>query len=135
MKKLFLDANILFTATHNPDGKAAFIIALGAKGYWNLFTSSFAREEARRNLLLKFPANMPRFTQIIKDINIAAEVIDTPCPDILPVKDRPIFQAAIGCGATHLITGDIAHFGPLMKHARKTFGVQVITPSDFLSSL
>ena len=32
MKRLFLDANVLFTAAHNPSGKAALIIELATMG-------------------------------------------------------------------------------------------------------
>ena len=48
--RLFLDANILFTAAHNPKGKARLVIELGTQGYWELFSSRNALEEARRNL-------------------------------------------------------------------------------------
>jgi uncharacterized protein len=30
--RLFLDANVLFTAAHNPQGKAALLISLGQHG-------------------------------------------------------------------------------------------------------
>ena len=30
--RIFLDANILFTAAHNPNGKAALVIELGRSG-------------------------------------------------------------------------------------------------------
>lgn len=48
--RVFLDANVLFTAAHNPGGKAAFVITLGSEGLFLLSTSAYAREEARRNL-------------------------------------------------------------------------------------
>ena len=38
--RLFLDANILFTAAHNPKGKAALVIELGQAGLWQLVTSA-----------------------------------------------------------------------------------------------
>jgi len=47
--RLFLDANILFTAAHNPDGKSALIVDLGAQGYRRMLSSDYAAEEARRN--------------------------------------------------------------------------------------
>jgi len=53
---IFLDANVLFTAAHNPSGKAALIVELGAQGHWQTLTSTLAVEEARRNLDIKFPA-------------------------------------------------------------------------------
>jgi predicted nucleic acid-binding protein len=53
--KLFLDANVLFTAAHNLSGKAAFVIELAKEGHWKVVTSGYAIEEARRNLEIKFP--------------------------------------------------------------------------------
>lgn len=34
MKRLFFDANVLFTAAHNPHGKAALVIEPGIGGQW-----------------------------------------------------------------------------------------------------
>ena len=48
--RVFLDANVLFTAAHNPNGKAALVITLGAEGLFQLATSAYPKEEARRNL-------------------------------------------------------------------------------------
>jgi predicted nucleic acid-binding protein len=50
---LFLDANVLFTAAHNPNGKAALVIELQAKASWTIVTSAYAREEAQRNIRIK----------------------------------------------------------------------------------
>lgn len=48
------------------------------------------------------------------------------------VKDAIIFQAAMTCGATHLLTGDLRHFGPLMNRPDATFSIIVQTVSSFL---
>jgi predicted nucleic acid-binding protein len=135
MKRLFLDANILFTACHNPDGKAAFIISLAAEGAWKLFTSAFALEEARRNLAVKFPALEIRLDEWLGVITVVPERLDAPFPEMLADKDRPIFQAAYSCGATHLLTGDLVHFGRYMMKFAETHGVKIMTPSQFLVSL
>lgn len=135
MISLFLDANVLFTAAHNPDGKASFIIALGTEGIWKLFTSALAIEEARRNLVAKCPDARSRFQDLLGSINIVPEQMDAPFPDGLPEKDRPIFQAAFACRATHLITGDILHFGRLMMKPKKTFGILIMTAARFLQSV
>ncbi len=135
MIRLFLDANVLFTGAHNPDGKAAFIITLGAEGAWRLFTSAFAAEEARRNLTVKYPEAVAQFKRQLGFVTVAPERTDSPFPDGLPAKDRPIFQAAYACKATHLLTGDIAHFGRFMMKPEKTLGITVMTPAQFLKSL
>ena len=41
--RLFLDANVLFTAMHNPRGKAALVIELGDLGHWELYSSLSTR--------------------------------------------------------------------------------------------
>ena len=39
-----------------PDAKAALIIEIGRNGAWQLATSPYSAEEARRNVASKFPA-------------------------------------------------------------------------------
>lgn len=135
MKRLFLDANVLFTAAHNPDGKAALIISFGKEGILQLCTSAFAVEEARRNLAAKYPASLKQLGDILKTAAIVSERPDALFPPDLIEKDRPIFQAALACKATHLITGDTAHFGSFMRRPAKTFGLLVMTPAQILDYL
>lgn len=130
MNRLFLDANVLFTAAHNPDGKASLIISLGTKGAWEVFTSGFAVEEARRNIVVKYPSFENKFNKLISAITIVSETTGVPYPPDLIEKDRPIFQAAHACRASHLITGDIAHFGK----PDETEGIIILTAAMFLSS-
>jgi hypothetical protein len=52
-------------------------------------------------------------------------------PDIqLPDKDAPIQFAAIAAKATHLLTGDLRHFGGYF--GQKLGGVLVMPPGDYL---
>ena len=135
MNRLFLDANVLFTAAHNPDGKASLIISLGIKGAWEVYTSGFAVEEARRNIAVKYPSFEKNFNELISEITIVSETPDAPYPPELNEKDRPIFQAAHACRASYLITGDIAHFGAFMSKPKESAGIIILTPAMFLSSL
>ena len=61
MDRLFLDANVLFTATHRPQGKAGFPLQTAAlpSPPWRLLSSAYAIEEARRNLQNKLPDSLP----------------------------------------------------------------------------
>jgi uncharacterized protein len=132
--RLFLDANVLFTAAHNPSGKAALIIDLGVQGNWEVVSCSYAIEEARRNISMKFPDCLERFETSISAILKVPTRSGLSCPIPLPEKDRPILEAAIHCRATHLLTGDIKDFGPFMNHPRLTGGVVIQTVSEFLDS-
>ena len=133
--RLFFDANTLFTAAHNPKGKAAFIIDLGAQGYWGLYTSTYAIEEARRNLEAKFPNALADLGKLLTAFQTGPESRTHPCLPGLPNKDCPIYLAALGCRATHLLTGDLRDFGPFMNQPKKTNGLLIQTVAQFLEAL
>ena len=135
MTLLFLDANVLFTAAHNPEGKAAFVIASGKAGLWNLATSSYAREEARRNLERKFPEVVPAFNELLTCFRVVGHPPDGPLLPGLAAKDQPIFQAVLACGASHLLTGDLRDFGPFMNRPDETLRICIQTVAEFLDAL
>lgn len=129
---MFLDANVLFTAAHNPGGKAAFVIELGTRGHWALATSRYALEEARRNLDRKFPQFVDGLRPLLRGVRFVEHRPALRFPAALTEKDRPIFQAAVAWGATHLLTGDMKDFGPFMNKPEETFGIVVQTVAEFL---
>lgn len=133
--RIFLDANILFTAAHNPKGKAALVTELGQAGLWQLVTSTYALEEAHRNLALKFPNGLERLGVLSQYMRIASDTAGAECPSGLPNKDCPIFRAAHACRADVLLTGDIRDFGFLMNDRSKTGGLLIQTVADFLNAL
>ena len=135
MKRLFLDANVLFTAAHNPDGKAALILELAGAGHWEALTSTYAVAEARRNLERKAPQQAPALRELLRNVRVVAATKGAGCLLPLPEKDRPIFASALEAGATHLLTGDIKDFGPFMNDAEQTAGVLIQTVGEFLASL
>lgn len=135
MTRLFLDANVLFTVAHNPNGKAAFLISLGRIADLQFATSPYALEEARRNLARKAPHALGALETITKPIHLVSDHSDLACPSCLPEKDWPIFRAAQACQADVLLTGDLRDFGPLMKAPELTDGLIIQTVADFLNSL
>ena len=132
--RLFLDANVLFTAAHNPRGKAALVIDLGKQGYWVLATSRYALEEARRNLEKKFPQSLDELNSLLQSIQLVEHRPALRFPAGLAEKDRPIFQAAVAWGATHLLTGDLKDFVPFMNQPAETFDILVQTVAEFLQT-
>jgi len=130
--RVFLDANVLFTAAHNPEGKAALVIELGARGHWALATSHYALEEARRNLDRKFPRSLDGLKPLLREVRLIEHRPALRFPATLAEKDQPIFQAAVAWDATHLLTGDMKDFGAFMNKPEETFGIVVQTVPDFL---
>jgi len=135
VKRLFLDANVIFTAAHNPSGKASLLFELAEQGHWTLTTCQLACEEARRNVRIKFPDSLTRLEELIRDMRILSRIPRTTCPLDLPAKDQPIFTAALQSKATHLLTGDVKHFGPFMERPPETEGVLIQTVSAFFLSI
>jgi predicted nucleic acid-binding protein len=129
--KIFIDANLLFTAAYSPQGKAADVL----RSSFVLVTSEYAAEEARRNIQAKRPSAVAELEKILTSIQIVASAQSETCPLDLPSKDQPIFLAALKFGATHLLTGDIKDFGPFMNRPNETCGIIIQTVTDFLGSL
>lgn len=129
MDRLFLDANILFSAARTAESRVLW--------FWHrkdirLLTSQYAVEEARRNLA--FTDLRGRLDTLIQSIEIVSTPVGLPdierLPDArLPKKDQPILAAAIKSGATHLITGDKKHFSHYF--GQRVCGVLIQTPAQY----
>jgi len=135
MDRIFLDANILFSAAYRPD--------TGLRKLWSLagvrrVTSVYAAEEARRNLSrhLSRPKQREDLEELLGSVEVIATAPSTGQPLFstieLPDKDQPILLAAIGAWATHLLSGDFQHFGSY--YGKRIEGVLILTPGDYLSS-
>jgi uncharacterized protein len=128
--RLFLDANILFSAAYRED---AGLRRLWALKNCSLLTSEYAVEEARRNL--PQPEQRARLEELLQSVErVSALTLDREDRgDVeLPEKDWPILGGAVAAGATHLITGDHTHFGSFF--GTKLLGVTILPPSEYLAA-
>ena len=131
MDRLFLDANVLSSAAYRPDA--------GVTRLWEvsdavLVTSSYVVEEARRNLT--GPDQRTRLEKLLKNVEVG-EAMMLP-PELrgemeLPEKDWPVLGGAAAAGATHLITGDLRHFGAYL--GKEVLGVLILKPAEYLKGL
>ena len=95
-----------------------------------LVTSALAIEEARRNLA---PGEArERLDAILEKLVVVAEAPwgAEAASWGLPEKDIPILAAAVRARSTHLLTGDLKHFGHLMQ--KTVEGVLVLRPAQYL---
>jgi uncharacterized protein len=128
--RVFLDANVLFSAAYRVDSA---LVALWAPANGiSVCSSRYAIEEARRNL--EDSDARERLEALLAGIEIVPDVATGRLPTgiTLPEKDRPILLAAIATSATHLLTGDRAHFGTYF--GRRIGGVLVQRPGDYLET-
>ena len=126
MDRIFLDANVLFSAAYRADS--------GVLAFWKLrdvalCSSRYAIEEAKINL--EEEAQRRRLAQLTRALHIFdARERELPPGISLPQKGAPILLAAIEAHATHLVTGDIRHFGAYF--GKNVEGVLVLTPAEYL---
>ncbi len=129
--RIFLDANILFSAAYGSPG-LNHLWKIARQKQCLLFASHFVVEEAKRNL--SHPEQKKRLEESLLEVRIVPEVDPTlPCPIELPEKDRPVLMAAISNKVDYLMTGDSTHFG---KYFGQTVnGVKICRPRDYLAKL
>ena len=127
MVRLFLDANILFSAAYRDN---AGLAKLWKSNHIKLVSSDYAIMEAERNL--REHHQLQRLKRFIQSLDIITTYNDSLIPnDIkLSTKDRPILAAAIFAKANFLVTGD-RDFEHLF--GKKILGVTVLTPSTYFS--
>lgn len=132
--RIFLDANILFTAAHKPTGNAASIIQYGtAKDSLSFYACDLALEQAKRNLISKHSTGLLELEKLLDKIEITATGHHFPCPIDLDEEDRIIFATAIHFQATHFLTGDIKDFGPYLNQPEKSAGILIQTVREFIN--
>lgn len=128
MDRVFLDANVLFSAAWRTDSG---LTALWRLKRARLMSSAYAVEEARRNL--ETAEQGERLAALAADLEIVAEPAEplaATAEDQLPEDDRPILRAALAGRATHLLSGDRRAFGPFF--GRHLAGVEILRPADYL---
>jgi predicted nucleic acid-binding protein len=127
--RLFLDANVLFSAAYR---ERAGLLSLWDVRDAQIITSRYAAAEARRNLSTR--EQQTRLDAILERTDLVDESDPRTIDDEkrLPEKDRPILRAAVLGKATHLITGDFSHFGRFF--GERLQGVIIVPPADYLRS-
>jgi predicted nucleic acid-binding protein len=130
--KLFLDANVIFSAAHRAEGRAQDLVALARGGHCELLTSTHALEEARRNLQLKSSGFERRLMEALVQVRVVVEapaaLVEWAQEQGLPLKDAPILAAAVHAKADLLVTGDTRDFGHLFGTTLR--GTRVVTPAS-----
>lgn len=114
MLRVFLDANVLFSASNNGSNIARLIYQLIEQD--EAITSDFAVAEARRNIQLKRPFWTNNFETLIPQIHVVPSIQFNLLVELSP-KDQPILCTAIRSGCHYLVTGDRRDFGHLYDHA------------------
>lgn len=133
--RIFLDANILFSAAR-ADGAVRALLSLLMEAGHACCVDAYVLEEARRNLLAKAPAGLAwldsTMTRLqVQPIGPRDLILEGGLP--LVEKDKPVLAAAIHSGCDYLVTGDRTHFGALFGLSIQ--GVKVMSPAQLAEEL
>lgn len=128
LPRLFLDANVLISAAWREGTEIAKIWQLPEL---QLLTSDYVMGEVQRNL--PRPDQIERLRRFMLSVQIVpiGELAPFPEAGLLPLKDRAVLLGAIHAQATHLLTGDKRHFGPLYGQVIR--GVRITPPTEILA--
>jgi len=126
--RIFLDANILFSAAKS-DGGVRQLLALLIEAGHECWADGYVVEEARRNLLAKAPEAIEVLDAFLARMSLAAahlipETIEAALA--LLEKDRPVLVAPIRLKCDVLVTGDRTHFGAF--YGSRLGGVAIHSP-------
>lgn len=129
--RIFLDANVLFSAARSDGAIRQLLNALHKAGHIAV-ADDYVASEARRNIAVKAtPEALVYFQGLLSQIEVSAvHYPATPQANVLwlPPKDQPVLTAAIALKCDALVTGDRTHFGP--GYGKAFDGVSVYTPAQ-----
>lgn len=136
MKRLFLDANVIFSAALSAEGRCRGLFRLAIHGDCQLVISPHALTEAERNLVTKYPQALAVYQEMLLPLlfpvtEASREKVAWAMGFGLPLKDAPILAAAVLASVDVLVTGDRRHFGDL--YDKTIEGVMVLTPQSALA--
>jgi predicted nucleic acid-binding protein len=129
--RVFLDANVLFSAAKSDGAVRALLRLLSERGH-ECWADTYVLAEARRNLEVKGPQAVLVLETLRARIRVTAARAPASDPTSarllswLHEKDRPVLQAAIALGCDALVTGDRKHFGA--GYGRAFGGVTIHSP-------
>jgi len=133
--RIFLDANILFSAAKSAGAIRQLMALLQAAGH-ECWIDGYVLDEARRNLAAKAPAGSAILEALLPRLHLATrQATDAALAASLPIveKDRPVLMAALAARCAVLITGDRTHFGKL--YGKTIHGVTVHSPRSIAEEL
>ena len=133
--RIFLDANVLFSAGKSDGAVRQLIDLLIAAGH-ECVADAYVVEEARRNLAMKSAPQVASLTRLLQRLEVSRlhpQMPAAPALIALPEKDRPVLAAAIALGCAALVTGDRTHFGQF--YGKELAGVRIHSPRSLAEAL
>ena len=132
--KIFLDANILFSAAKTDGAVRSLLTAVLDAGH-ECWVDGYVLDEARRNVSAKAASALPLLDELVLRLSVSTVAPGLQAAEShgLPEKDRLVLAAAAALGCDVLVTGDRTHFGKL--YGRQAAGVLIHSPRSLYEQL
>lgn len=133
--RVFMDANILFSAAKSDGAVRALVKLLLDEGH-ECCADAYVVAEARRNLLDKGAQAVQVLDTLLERLRITPGLVSGGVAaqvNWLPPKDRPVLAAAIRLGCDALVTGDRKHFGS--AYGQQIGGVTIHSPRSLAEAV
>ncbi len=140
MNRVFLDANIYFSASRSPTGGSSVICELIRGKILKLFATSQVLKEARRNLSEKEKAEVSlRFYDILnsikpKIVKINRSEAQENFGEIINEKDSLVLEGARKAKVQYLVTLDRKDFFT-KKVKESNLPFEIVTPGELIRKL
>jgi len=128
--RVFLDANILFSASFSKSRVAEFLS--GLRQHAVLLTNAYAKAEAARNIAAKQFKRLAACEKFASSLELVPLRLFDPGVTV-SAKDQPILCGAISGRADFLLTGDEKDFGHLF--GQTVGGVKIVSMQGLLAEL
>ncbi len=138
MKRVFLDANVIFSAAYMDRGAIHSLFDIAKKrGDVSFIATGHVVTEATRNLRRKSPSRLSELETLLENVAVLEEppprLVEELAPLVPDPDDAPILAGAISGEAALLVTGNEKDFRDL--YDTEVRGVRVLRPRDALALL
>jgi predicted nucleic acid-binding protein len=139
MKRVFIDASVLFSANLSSTGASRELIRLSLQNRIALVANELVLQEVEKNIAIKNAEVLAKFKALREILTI--ELVAPTEEEILTVlpytvlKDAPPLAAAIKANVYCLISLDRKHMIDVRDPIKASLGLRILLPSELLEEL
>jgi predicted nucleic acid-binding protein len=139
MKKVFVDASVLFSASLSPTGASRELIRLALRNRIRFVANELVLQEVEKNIALKNVEALDQFRAIKKIVTIElVEPTDEEIQAVLPytaLKDAPHLAAARKAKVFCLVSLDRKHMIDVRADIEEHLNLRILLPGELLAQL
>ena len=139
MKRIFIDASVLFSASLSLTGASRELVRLSIQDKIALVANELVLQEVEKNISIKNPKAIEQYRSLKEILKI--ELVEPVKEEILAVlpytvlKDAPHLASAIKAEVHCLVSLDRKHMIDVREAIETNLGLRILLPSELLAEL